>query len=309
MKYKDWLFNWLENYIKLTSKQRTYERYCDLIKIHIIPALGEYEINDLSIDIMQKFVSFLLREGNVKTKLGLASNTVCSIINIIQNSLRLAHCVGYAENYVADKIKRPSKEEKDIRCFSIDEQKKIEAAILSGKKKKLFGIILCFYTGLRIGELLALNWSDIDLDEGLMTISKSCHDSKDETGRYKKIMETPKTKSSKRLVPVPKQIIAMLKSLKKESKSEFVIADGAKDIAVRSYQRSFDLLLKKLGIPHRGFHSIRHTFATRALECGMDVKTLSEVLGHRNATITLNRYTHSMLSHKKEMMNRIGKLL
>ena len=78
---------------------------------------------------------------------------------------------------------------------------------------------------------------------------------------------------------------------------------------VRLYQRSFDLLLKELKIGHRGFHSLRHTFATRALECGMGVKTLSEILGHKNPTITLNRYAHSMLDHKKEMMDKLGRML
>ena len=88
-----------------------------------------------------------------------------------------------------------------------------------------------------------------------------------------------------------------------------MIADGDKPVFVRSYQQTFELLLKKLDRSHKGFHSLRHTFATRALECGMDVKTLSEILEHKNATITLNRYAHSMLEHKQDMMNRLGKLL
>lgn len=88
-----------------------------------------------------------------------------------------------------------------------------------------------------------------------------------------------------------------------------MVADGEEPVSVRSYQRSFELLQKKLKIPRRGFHSLRHTFATRALECGMDVKTLSEILGHKNPTITLNRYVHSLMEHKRDMMNRLGKLL
>ncbi len=105
-------------------------------------------------------------------------------------------------------------------------------------------------------------------------------------------------------------MIPYLRNLKKDSDSDYVIvSDTEKPISVRAYQRSFELFLKKLGIPHKGFHSLRHTFATRALECGMDVKTLSEILGHKNANITLNRYVHSLMEHKKEMMNRLGKLL
>ena len=88
-----------------------------------------------------------------------------------------------------------------------------------------------------------------------------------------------------------------------------VVGNGSKIITVRSYQRSFELLLKKQKISHHGFHALRHTFATRAIECGMDVKSLSEILGHKNPTITLKRYVHSFMEHKREYMNRLGKLL
>ena len=118
-----------------------------------------------------------------------------------------------------------------------------------------------------------------------------------------------KTESSKRIIPLPKQLLPRLKHIQKNTHSEFVISNGTSPISVRSYQRTFELLLKKLSIKHRGFHSLRHTFATRALECGMDVKTLSEILGHKNPTITLNRYAHSLLEHKVTMMNRLGELL
>ena len=91
--------------------------------------------------------------------------------------------------------------------------------------------------------------------------------------------------------------------------SQEVYTNGSNLISIRSYQRTFSLLLNKLDIPHRGFHSLRHSFATRALECGMDVKTLSEILGHKSPTVTRNRYVHSLMEHKKEMMNRLGRLL
>ena len=98
--------------------------------------------------------------------------------------------------------------------------------------------------------------------------------------------------------------------MKQNSKSGYVVDGNTKDGAeVRSYQRTFERILKKLGIEHKGFHSLRHTFATRALECGMDVKTLSVTLGHKNPTITLKRYAHSMIEHRADMMNKIGKLL
>ena len=87
-----------------------------------------------------------------------------------------------------------------------------------------------------------------------------------------------------------------------------MISNGSKPVSIRSYQESFSNLLKRIGVPHEGFHALRHTFATRAIECGMDVKSLSEILGHKNPTITLKKYVHSLMEHKKDMMNKLGKL-
>lgn len=310
MKYKDWLKEWLDNYIEPTVKSRTSDRYSEIVSHHIVPRLGEYELEDLSPSILQRFVTELLQSGNLKTGKGLAVNSVNSIINVIQNSLHTAFNLGYIKEYTADRIKRPKAQEKDVSCFSAQEQKKIEQAVLNAKKDKMFGVMICLYSGLRVGELLALKWEDIDFQKGVLTVSKSCHDGKDREGKFIRIEDTPKTASSKRVIPLPKQLLPYIKASKSKSYSDYVVSNGKNPVSsVRSYQRSFALLQRKLKIPHRGFHSLRHTFATRALECGMDVKTLSEILGHKSPTVTLNRYVHSLMEHKKEMMNRLGKLI
>ena len=304
MKYAEWLDIWLENYIKPSVKVRTYERYALIIDKHIATDVGKCEISELSALVLQNFITKLLESGNCKTGNGLSANSVNAIISVLQSSLQTAHLIGVANEYTANKIKRPKLKEKPVECFTLAEQKQIEQAILNGKKDKLYGIILCFYSGLRIGELIALQWSDIDFVKGILTVSKSCHD-----GKEGLIIDEPKTVTSRRVIPLPKQLLPVLKSIKKKSDSPFVVSVNGKLVSVRSYQRSFELLLKKLNIPHKGFHSLRHTFATRALECGMDVKTLSEILGHKNPTVTLNRYAHSLMEHKADMMNRLGKLL
>ncbi len=310
MKYKEWLREWLESYIKPSSKQKTYIRYSEIVSQHIVGSLGDYEMDELTPLILQRFATELLHSGNLKTGKGLSANSVNGIVTVIQNSLKVAYGIGQTSEYTADKIKRPKAREKQVTCFTPTEQKQIEQAVLNGKKAKMFGVVLCLYTGLRIGELLALEWSDIDLQKGIITVSKSCHDGKDDNGQFARITDTPKTETSEREIPFPKQLIPYLRNLKKDSNSVYVVAsDSDKLISVRAYQRSFELFLKRLHIPHKGFHSLRHTFATRALECGMDVKTLSEILGHKNANVTLNRYVHSLMEHKREMMNRLGKLL
>lgn len=308
MKYNVWFEEWLTHYIKPSSKQRTFEQYSRAAQIHILPYLGDVELTDLTPFILQKFITGLTENGNKRTGKGLSPNFVKTILSIVQNSLKTAHLVGYLPEYSANKIKRPKPKEKQVECFSAWEQKKIEEAALSAKKDKYRGIILCLYTGLRIGELLALTWNDVDFEKNILSVTKTCHDG-NENGKHVRIIDMPKTENSRRQIPLSKTLVKMLKDMKKKSKCEFVIADGEKPVFIRSYQRMFELFLKKLGLQHKGFHSLRHTFATRALECGMDVKSLSEILGHKNAVITLNRYAHSLWEHKAEMMNKLSKML
>lgn len=300
MLYKNWLEEWLENTVKPTVKYRTYEKYGRIIKNQIDPDLGEADLAALSAAALQAFTADI--------SLKYSSNTVNGIVAVIRGSLERACQMGLIDRQFADSIKRPRTVEKRVECFSVDEQKKIESYVLKSNKDKLFGIVLCLYTGLRIGELLALRWSDIDLENGVVTVSRSCCDTW-ANGKYVKLFDTPKTPDSCRVIPLPKQLMRPLNAIKKRSGSEMTIsADGDGQISIRSYQRSFELLLKRINVEHKGFHALRHTFATRAIECGMDVKTLSEILGHKNSTITLNRYTHSLTEHKIAMMNKLGKL-
>ena len=309
MKYKEWLQEWLDNYVKLTSKIRTVERYEQIVRQHIIPVLGDYELDAITSRNLQSFITDLTQTGNLKTGNGLSSNSVNSIINVIQGSIRTAYRLGVVSQCASEKLLRPKCMEKQIECFSIQEQNKIVTEVLSCNKTHLVGIVICLYTGLRIGELLALTWDDIDFERGMLSVTKSCHDGKNSSGVYGRIIDTPKTYSSIRSIPLPKQLISILRKYKKISDCKFVVSKNGTGIFMRSYQRHFARLLEKLHIEHHGFHALRHTFATRALECGMDVKTLSEILGHKSPTVTLNRYVHSMLDYKKSMMNVVGKSL
>ncbi len=309
MKYQTWLLEWLKNYILPISKQRTYERYKEIVYKHIIPVLGEYELSALTPQALQNLVANLIKKGNLKTGEGLSPNTVNGIITVIQNSLNTAYTLEYIDEYTANKIKRPKVQEKKVECFSVSDQKKMEKYIMNNPKTQLFGIVICLYTGLRIGELLALEWEDVDFANAAICVNKACHYGKNEEGVFERIITTPKTQASIRTVPIPKQLLPQMRELKRKSRSKYIISNGGKPISIRSYQRTFESLQKKLLIPYRNFHSLRHTFATRALECGFDVKTLSEILGHKSPTVTLNRYVHSLMEHKIEMMNKLGRLL
>lgn len=300
MKLENWLEEWLTTCVKPIRKGRTLEKYERTVKKTIVPALGGYEMDDLRAPVIQKFIAEASAEYS--------PSTVRGYMSVLRGALQSAVRSGMAaRQYTADVV-CPAVDEPATICLDRTEQKKLESYILARGSTKLYGIILCLYTGIRIGELFALTWDDCDFRGERLSITKSCRDGWVK-GEYRKIIETPKTRKSRREIPLPKQLIPLLRKMKKSSDGKYVVYGKGKPISVRSYQKTFELVLKKAGVRHKPFHALRHTFATRAMECGMDVKTLSEILGHKNPMMTLNRYAHSMPEYKTAMMNKVGRLL
>ena len=302
MELKELLEVWLERYMKHTIKIRTYNRYKSICELHLIKDLGEYELEELKPNVLQ---DFLLK----KIDDHYSTNTIKGIVSVLKQALRLAITLEFVDKEYCSNLKMPSSEEKEISVFTKKEQQVIESFCLNHKKRNYIGIVICLYTGIRLGELLALTWDDIDFNSNLLTINKTSYSAKLD-GKTQIIVDKPKTKKSNRVIPLPNQLVKLLKIIKKESNSKYVITTrNSGMVGNRSYQRTFKFILKKVNVPYRNFHSLRHTFATNAIELGMDVKTLAEILGHTNAMITLNRYSHSLLGYKIEMMNKLGKNL
>lgn len=298
MIYSEWAGIWYRNYVQPYKKISTTQKYRDVLKKHVIPILGYVPVKALNGEIIQRFVC--------KLNESYSSGTVNTVIAVLLKSLNDARLNGVISAGEVPAFHRPQKVLRRVECFNSKEQRSIEKYILESKKKRLFGIIICFYTGLRIGELLALEWSDVDLENGRLNVNKSCHYGRDINGIYKRIVEAPKTESSDRIVPIPQELTKYFKMMDTGDCLN-VVSHNGKPVPTRTYQAAFTSILKKLGIENRCFHSIRHTFATRALESGMDVRTLSELMGHKNPSVTLSRYAHSLIEHKTLMMEKLVK--
>lgn len=302
---KEYINTWLENRVKHTVKMRTYLTYTDTARRHILPALGGIRLTDLTSLTLQAFVADKLTSGNLKTGGALSTASaglICAVLNL---ALRSAVETGIISDNSMNKVKYRKEYGSGAQAFTAPEQRRIECYIAAHNKIEYIGILLSLYTGLRLGELLALEFSDIDFKRGILNVTKTAHYRKT-GGEYAFCTDTPKSKTSMRVIPLPKEILETLKEHKRKSKSRYVISrfDGRR-IPTHSYQYAFQAVLRKCGVRRLPFHALRHTFATRALECGIDVKTVSQILGHSNAAFTLKRYAHSFTEHQIKMMNRL----
>ena len=242
---------------------------------------------------------------------GLVSQWEPSTVKLIYTVLKLGLDMA-ADNSlmptVCKRIKLPKQKNKEVTVFSNNEQKKIEKYIETSENPNDIGILICLYTCIRIGELCALEWENIDLKRGVISIRQTLYRVKSDNRKKKTeiIIAPPKSDTSVRDIPLPKFLNAKLKAI--EHGGGFLINRKGKYIEPAVYARRYKTVLKEAGVRDVKFHTTRHTFATRALEIGIDIKTLSEILGHASPTITLNIYAHSLPEHKAKEMDRLGKL-
>lgn len=310
MTTKKLLTEWLEFYQKEHIKARTYSRYQGLITMHIVPTLGERNILELGRREIQEFLTQQKKDGNMRNGEKLSATSTNMMLSVLNLAFEYACDMEYIEENPCARVRRTKAEAKKIEAFTIEEQRAIEAEIARSGDRRLHGILLCLYTGLRIGELLGLTWNDVDLERGVIKITKTVYREKDESGVWQICVDTPKTKASDRVIPLPEYIIRMLRQDYESSQTPYIVENKKGErMSIRSYQYIFEKLTERAGVRKLNFHALRHTFATRAIECGMDIKTVADIMGHQNASITLNRYAHCMLDHKIEMMQKLPRVL
>lgn len=295
---------------KAYVKESTFMRYSYLLEKYILPSLGDYAISDIQNQDINNFSSILLSSGGIHNA-GVSTKTASDIVCLVKSIMKYAVSNGNNVYYNGDltSIKQQSKE---MRILSKKEQEIITNNLIDSEDLRDIGILICLYTGIRVGELCALRWQDISLVEKTISVRNTLQrvkiqDPVDDC-KTKILISSPKSQCSLRTIPVPNEIMVLIQNQISTKESFLLTGTSDKFIEPRTMQNHFQKVLKSNSIQKANFHCLRHTFATRCVEVGFDVKSLSEILGHANVNITMNRYVHPTMDLKRENMERLSSL-
>ena len=322
----EWLENWLTTYAYIKVRASTYASYQAYINNHIAPYIGGVKLQKLTTEQLQLFFNEKAKNGRLDGKGGLSPKTIRNMYNMLHEALQQAVTNKYLSVNVSGGVVLPSRQTPDIIVFKPEEQ----AAILEACKKERLGfaIELDFMTGLRIGELCALKWSDFDFTEKifdvrrtLQRIQKKTSDIGEKSAKTQIVEGDTKTKNGKRVIPITDVMYHKLMQHRSRQNFEklrlgkgyadygYVFANEFGYAVEPSYIRDvYERILKSAGVSHYKFHTIRHTFATRAIENGAPVKIVSEILGHSSVQLTMDVYCHPSVSAKRSVMEKLEKL-
>ena len=287
---EEWLLQ-----IAQTRKYSTYIKYEKLYNCHIRKLFEGDSISQIT-------------GSYTKEKLftsGVSDATKQNLLILINQTLQ------YAEEYyncqpVLIKNRFVKRKRKPVVILNRTEQVRLLQFLYRNMNISKAGIILCLSTGLRLGEICALKWADIDMEQMLLHVNRTVQRIEIKNGFTKTaLLETePKSAFSFREIPMPESLTVLLTAFKKEGQEYILCAD--KPMEPRTYQNHFKSYLKEAGITDCNFHTLRHTFATNCIDNGMDIKSLSEILGHSDVQITLNRYVHPTMDTKRKHMNALS---
>lgn len=291
---------WLD-FVAGKVKESTLANYRMKLEKHILPEFGNTLCSELTAEAINAFLRKKLSQG-------LSPSYVRDIAVVFKAML------GYAgEEYdlklPLKKITPPKCEKKEAKKIGGEEQDSLVAYLKENMDLTAFGILISLLMGLRIGELCALRWGDIDFENGVLHINRTVQriSAPDGNRKTKVIISPPKSGASKRAISIPDCLMRYFKKFRKGDLC-FVLSGSEKLIEPRAMQYRYKKVLSSAQVPNHNFHRLRHTFATNCIENGFDIKTLSNVLGHSSVSLTLNRYVHPDISHERRLMNIMCRL-
>lgn len=293
---------WLQiNKSKLKDSSLT--KYESVIKTHIIPILGNYRINDLSTEIIAQFTNTLLLEEKLAVK------TVRDILLLLHSILSY----GYEKDgnkSLPIKIIYPKEQPKELRILNQEEQTRLMTYLEKDIDVYKLSVMIAITTGLRIGEICGLRWENISFDKQTLSVKTTVqrvknHSKTDLSTKTVVIVSSPKSHSSIRTIPLTEGVLKLCQQLRCSDSKSFLLTGKRNYAEPRVLQRKIQQYYKQCNISNAHFHTLRHTFATRCIEVGFDIKTLSEILGHSSIAITMNRYVHPDLNFKRKNIKKL----
>ena len=292
---KELFSEWLSA-IRLRVKSSTYANYQMKVEKHILPSFGGLRYETMTVQMLHAFIDEKLASE-------LSPKYVSDIIVVFKAMAKYTAKIYGARNILANVVTpKCIKEEKPL--LTTAQQRKMCKYLLSNLNTTSLCVLLSYYTGLRVGEVCGLMWSDIDFDKSILIVRRTVQRIHANDGGTRLIVDTPKSRTSQRSIPIPTFLMKIL--LRFHSKNEhYILSNSTRIIEPRTLQNRFKSILKKADLPSVTYHSLRHMFATNCLQAGFDIKTLSEILGHASVETTLNRYVHSSMERKAYCMSLI----
>ena len=281
---------------KRKLKESTASRYRYVVRQYIQPQLGAAPLYTLTEERVAAFYQRLQGQG-------LSPKSARDVGVLLRAILRTATKRGCFCTGVNAEL--PVCKKRQVEIFTEPEILRLAQHIVNKPDLTGLGVLLALNSGLRLGELCALRWSDIDLHAGFLRVEREVQRLY-EQGRTRLIVQLPKSESSLRRIPLPADILSLLAAHKPKNAGSVCLLTGtAAPLEPRTMQNRYRTLLKRAGVPYRNFHALRHTYATRCIEQNVDVKSVSEMLGHSDVRITLQTYVHVSLRHKRQAVQSI----
>lgn len=301
---------WLVD-IKPTVKESTFAVYSYIVT-HYLKALERTRAESISENMVKSFFAMLLRGSEKQGRRALSVRTVGSILTVFKAIYNYAERRHGCKN-VAQAVKLPRQKAPQEKVLTETDWKRLTKCLKTDKSEIALAVAISLYTGMRLGEICALRGEDIRLDERVIQVKRSVQRVRcSEMGqRTKLLVQSPKSEYSERKIPIPEVLLERLteKTIRQKEKKYLFSVDGKSALEPRTLQYRFQKFLEQTKIAAINFHALRHSFATRCVERNVDLKTISEILGHGSVKITLDRYVHSSLEFKRRQINRIGEAI
>ena len=308
---KDALFSdlaemWLRS-IEATVKESTSLKYRNILNCSVVPRLGNTNLSEIDFSVVSALCNELLESGG-KDQSGLAAKTVADALSLTKAVIKYASRMKYMTDRTALDVSVKVKNA-PLRVLSVQEQQVLISELREELDFTGLGIYICLFTGIRVGELCALTWDDISLENNMIHVHRTMQRIQTPDGEKKTaiLIAEPKSQCSIRDIPIAG---TLREKLMQQSVKEGYVLTGNKNkyVEPRTMQNRFKAIVERCGIRDAHFHTLRHTFATRCIEVGFDVKSLSEILGHANVSISLNRYVHPSMELKQKNMDKLSEL-